>query len=94
VFVQVAGALKRLFAMLDGPEALLRPAILLRYLGHKLLQHMPGPVRQLLKPRGVGGSTGGVGSGNGGGGVGKEGCGDREAALAELMGWNTAVNLD
>lgn len=90
VSLQVAGALYRLFAMLDGPEALLHPAILLTYLGHKLLQHMPGPLRQLLQPWGVGSRSYCVGSGRGGDCVGRVAGGDREAALAQLMGWNTA----
>lgn len=75
--------------MLDGPDSLLHPAILLRYLGHKAVQHMPGPLRQLLKPWGAGGSSNCVGSG-GGGDVGRVGGGDREAALVQLMGWDTA----
>lgn len=82
-------ALGRLFGMLDGPEALLKPAVVLRLLAHKTLQYTPGPLKgvlaAVLRPWGVG-----IGADGAAGGV--KGVGEgryREAALAELMGWNT-----
>jgi hypothetical protein len=74
--------------MLDGPEALIKPAVVLRLLAHKALQYTPGPLRGALAAvlrRGglaVGADSPGTVKG--------EGHLSKEAALAELMGWKSA----
>jgi hypothetical protein len=74
--------------MLDGPEALLKPAVVLRLLAHKALQYTPGPLRGMLaavlRPLGFAVAA------NGAKAVKGEGQLSKEAALAELMGWESA----
>lgn len=81
----------RMFAMIDRPESLFKPSLLLRYLAHKALDLSPGPLRNLLagvlRPWGIGVQGGAIGVGCGGG-VGRSS--GKEAALAKLMGWPTA----
>jgi hypothetical protein len=73
-----------MFGMIDPPEALMRPNILLRVLAFKALDFTPRPLRKLLlavlKPCGIRDLDA----------VLVVEPGSKEAALAELMGWPTA----
>lgn len=79
-----------MFAMLDPPEAIMKPAVLVRFLAHKALEYTPGPVRGLvaavLKPWGVRSSPPTAAAASGEGAV-----SGKEVALAELMGWGCAT---
>ena len=77
-------ALGRMFGMIDPPDALMRPNILLRVLAYKTLELTPRPLRRLLLavlgPWGIQDVEA----------VQLPQPGSREAELAGLMGWPTA----
>jgi hypothetical protein len=73
-----------MFGMIDPPEALMKPNILLRVLAYKALDLTPRPLRKMLlavlKPCGIRDLDAAQAVEQG----------IKEAALAELMGWPTA----